>query len=351
MQTWSLRHELLNALQHWPYLVGSFLAGSLIGLIFILLRPSPYQAEQTIYVGINPYRAPLDTNVSAYANFEFTNVDDYKNWQLSQLNQLIFLDDFIQDTLTNLQSSGDAWANLSPAELRGMLEVNWRNAGRWSLTAEAASSELAIQLVQAWSQVIFEKTSAAVSSAQKTMLLELSLRENDAGLTSTQARQVAFNTLAEALSAWQLQSRQLPPTQVVSEAHYQRLDNMVSRAAGSEASWDSLIESFPGPQAPASGLVRFCEQVIGRIEQEQEILANQKLLLEESRSALAEEYATASLQSRGLSPSLVIEGLETQPPQVSPLRQTSTAILAGGFSGLLLWVLLISARLSIRVTQ
>lgn len=150
MTEWVLRDEIYKAAHRWPFIVLFILAGSLLGWGITYLLPSTYQASEEVSVELNAYRAPEDRYAAEYADTEFRNLDDYKHWQMSQLEVLVRSDAYLQETLNRLRKADSAWHAVEAPELRNMLKAYWRNAGRWRLTAENQDAGLARQAVQIW---------------------------------------------------------------------------------------------------------------------------------------------------------------------------------------------------------
>ena len=88
----SVREEVLQTSHHWTVIFSFCLAGIVIGWGVSIFWPANYRASKEIYVGINPYRALEDRNAAEHAEIEFINPDDYKNWQMSNLNNIIQMD-------------------------------------------------------------------------------------------------------------------------------------------------------------------------------------------------------------------------------------------------------------------
>jgi hypothetical protein len=77
-----------------------------------------------------------------------------------------------------------------------MLQVYWRNAGRWRLTAENEDPDWARQAVQVWKEVVLEKTGEAVRESQSLFVTELRLR----ALAASCDRPGAFRRTAQQLA-------------------------------------------------------------------------------------------------------------------------------------------------------
>ncbi len=132
---WSLAEELYRAFHQWPIILLFVVAGSLTGWVLAYLLPADYRAAQQVYVGLNPYRSFSDANFLALARPKYSNIDDYKNWQMAQLETVIFLEPIISETLTKLKDLDPYWQSYSAAQIKDLFEADWRSAGVWSLVA------------------------------------------------------------------------------------------------------------------------------------------------------------------------------------------------------------------------
>jgi capsular polysaccharide biosynthesis protein len=151
---WTVREEILSLSQRWYWLVSAFLAGSLLGWGISWILPPVYQAQIELFVAIN-------------ADTEFTNPDDYKNWQMGQLDAFIMSAGVIQEVLSQLKGLDSGWEGHTAQDLRSMLSVRWRNAGQWRLVATASDAAKASRLAQVWSEVVFERVSEALVHADR----------------------------------------------------------------------------------------------------------------------------------------------------------------------------------------
>ena len=146
MYEWSLRNEVYTALHRWPMILFYGLVGCFLGLILSLVLPSPWRATAEIYVGFEPYRWSEDENVMAYAlGTRFNFADDYKNWQMSQLDLLTGAPDVLAETLTRLQTQDAYGQSTSLEDLQYSLHASWRNTGVWRLVASHEQPERAAQ--------------------------------------------------------------------------------------------------------------------------------------------------------------------------------------------------------------
>src|SRR5512139_1950407 len=121
---WNLRANILGNAHRWPVVMLFVLAGSLLGLLLAFLWPTPYRAEAGLQVAYN-------------ADVHPRNPDDFKNWQMEQLDVLIHSDEVLHETLARLQSQDPSWNSYTLDEIRSKVHTYWRNAGEWRLVAEA----------------------------------------------------------------------------------------------------------------------------------------------------------------------------------------------------------------------
>ena len=106
---WSLREEILAAAHRWPEIVAFGLVGVLLGWALALLWPVPYQATLGLNVGLNVYHIPEGQSLSGFDHSELRLVDDYKNWQLANLDTMVSTDRILDETLTRLRSQDEYW--------------------------------------------------------------------------------------------------------------------------------------------------------------------------------------------------------------------------------------------------
>ena len=135
LKAWSLAKELYRSFHQWPVILLFMGVGALVGWSLTFMLPANYRAVEQVYVGLNPYRAFSDANFLAVARPKYSNIDDYKNWQMSQLETVIYLDTFMDATLDRLRKQDPYWDNMDANQLFNILEADWRTAGVWSLIA------------------------------------------------------------------------------------------------------------------------------------------------------------------------------------------------------------------------
>lgn len=351
LKEWSLRDEILLGTHRWPMIVVFFLAGCLIGWLVSLVWPASYQATTSLYVGLDPFRAVEDRYIAAFANVEFRNPDDYKHWQMQQLNVLAFSDAYLQGTLERLRRMDSFWDPIDVATLRRMLRTAWRNAGDWQLSARGVSADQASQAVDAWREEILEQTEGAIASAEQLYPLDLRLRAITAGESDNSERQARLERAKQALQTWEDQSANNPGDEPLEIDARWRLSMLAAQAAGFDPDWRALLEAMPPPVALAQDYRDWIDRLLVVIDQESATLEERSKELAEQRAQVTAEWEQARQLGQGLAATMTVEKTSDEAPQVDPARSTSLAALIGGLIGLITWGLYTVLKITRRVNK
>ena len=337
MKMVELRDEIFAAAHMWPIIAASFLAGSLIGILVSFVWPSPYRATLELIIGLDPYRVAQDNYISEFAEVPFRNADDYKYWQMQQLNALVFSDDYLDETLSRLVDIDTYWQEVSVEELREILQVYWRNAGMWRLAAEVSKSPYAEQAVETWRDVILEKTEDSIAYAREIFLLELQLQVIRESLLKVRNRLEQLSEIEEALSQIHAELEADDKSNLLNPSERWRLLSLVSQAAGMNLGWQSLLDSFPVSNDHVEDYISWVERVMIGIGVESETLSNQIESLERESVIVLAEWEDAVQDGDGLAATLTVEKIIGLDTSVRQLRPTYIAALVGGLLGLLVW--------------
>jgi len=337
MKMVELRDEIFAAAHMWPIITASFLAGSLIGILVSFVWPSPYRATLELIVGLDPYRVAQDNYISEFAEVPFRNADDYKYWQMQQLNALVFSDDYLDETLSRLVDIDTYWQEVSVEELREILQVYWRNAGMWRLAAEVSKSPYAEQAVETWRDVILEKTEDSIAYAREIFLLDLQLQVIRESLLKVRNRLEQLSEVEEALSQIHAELESDDNFNLLNPSERWRLLSLVSQAAGMNLGWQSLLDAFPVSNDHVEDYISWVEKVMIGIGVESETLSNQIESLERESVIVLAEWEDAVQDGDGLAATLTVEKIIGLDTSVRQLRPTYIAALVGGLLGLLVW--------------
>lgn len=346
MNDWSLREAVLYASHRWYLIVFLCLVGALIGWVVAVVRPSPSRATLELYVGLNIYQAADDRNAAEHAGLPFGNVNDYKNWQMANLNTLIYMNSIVDETLEHLQAQDPYWLGVSHEDLARALHAYWRNAGKWRLVVEFSDPERASQAVSAWQEVVVERVNQAVSQARDALSLASQIRTVADARIQAMARLAQLGYTRDKLAEWQTQLEQDSADHPVEEANRQLIWLLIVEA-GKDPSWQPVLQSFPAPQAFNGAYRDWLAVSLPLIEEQLSALQEQIGFLEDQEHELTAQYAQASRESLGLSAELEVQKIANVPPERDVLRPTGQLMLIGSFLGFSLWVIIWLVELSL----
>jgi hypothetical protein len=347
---WSPRVEIFKQSHQWPLILLFCLIGSLAGAAASFFWPSPYRATVELFVTINMYRASEDRNAVAIAETQFNFPDDYKNWQMANLNTLVYLDDVMKETLTRLRKQDSYWVGVSREQLAEMLHVYWRNAGKWRLVAEDLDPFRAAHAVDVWTEVTLEKLQLALYHSQNTMVLDEEIQANETNRIEEEQR---FNQLAQtyqALQAWSGNAAADGEDLPVAETARLQLQTQFLQAGLGDAS-EPLQQAFPAPGATNRDCLEWVDQALPVLDAALLTSRSQLDFIDSQSNELSARYAYSSQRSRGFSTNIIVERVTEDSPQITYLRPTPQTALIGGAIGLLSWVLYWLARITLRAKK
>jgi hypothetical protein len=344
---WSLRTEILAATHRWTVIMAYGLVGILLGLLAAFIWPSHIQATRELYVGLNVYQIEGDQGVSGIANPQFIFVDNYKNWQMANLNSLVFMDAILDETLSRLKSADSYWETVDRKQLAGMLAVYWRNVGSWQLAAEHPDEVHASQAASAWGDVILEGVHNAVDAARESMLLDLQIRAAVEAQALATAQAATYTSHLDTLEGWRTQISVLAADQPLEDTtHTQLWDaaKQINTTAGSVLP----LETFPTMGADAAAYLAWLDRGILLLDLQVRGAQAQIAALTEVVDDLAAQYAGASQESMGLSANLIVEDISESAPLTSAERPTGLFVFIGALLGLIAWAITWVAQIALR---
>jgi hypothetical protein len=336
---WSFRAEALAATHRWHWIVLFCLAGSLVGWLIASVWPSPYRATKELFVGLNVSRSADDQNAAAHAGLPFSNANDYKNWQMSSLNSVIYMDSILDVTLTRLRVVDPYWQNVSRQDVAEMLHVYWRNAGKWRLVAEHDDPVRAAQLVIAWQDVVVEQVHSAVAQSQGALLLNDELKAAAGEKARAMSQAAALTTIRDQLVTWQDGLAGRPGDQALDETERLQLQTLLDQAQLDE-SWQVLQATFPPTGSATEAFRAWIEGALPLLEAEIMVQQGRVEAMEQRQAALAARYTQATNESLGLAPELLVQKISDRKLEQTVVRPTGAAILIGAAVGLILWALI-----------
>ncbi len=332
---WSLPDEIYRSLHQWPVILAFMGLGALLGWALTFILPAEYKSVQQVYVGLNPYRAFSDAIFLAAARPAYSNIDDYKNWQMSQLETVVYLNDVAKATLDQLRQEDPYWQQVKRNQLAGMLKADWRTAGQWSLTAYHGDPQKAEQASRVWKTFVVARVEEAIAAARQTILVDQELQANKQANLQTQLRINLLEETKSALIDWQKTAEQFPQDQSLTPYQRAAILSLGVYPAEFSPAWNAILDSQPAPDASPMQYVNWSQKIIDLMQVEASHLSERITQLETDRQEIVTLFVAQSKRSLGISPNLTFEGFAEEP--VRPIRSTGLWILLGCFTGLLSW--------------
>ncbi len=321
---WNLRADILEITHRWTLPFFAFLIGSLLGIGVSFLLPSPYRAESDLYVAYN-------------ADAIYRNPDDYKNWQLGELEAFTISQHILHETLTRLKAQDSYWENTSTDALRTMLYTYWRNAGKWRLVAENSEPRHTTQLVRIWREVIIDEVAEATSQAAVMLDLSNQIQTVLNSKVTVEMQRVQLTQMKEALQTWVNEAEGQKVQQPLETLERWNLQTVATSVAAYNPVALPLLEKIPPPDAPSQDYLPWVERFIVVVDNDLAIVQEQSTKLTDQHDELTLSWEEASDASHGLTAFLVVEPLSDTNLVANPVRLTSQMALVGGLLGVLIW--------------
>ncbi len=335
---WKLREEIYQLGQKWPQIMLFFLIGALLGWGITFFLPSPHRAEASVHVSFNGDVYPR-------------NPDDFKNWQLQELEVLITSKELLRETLIRLRKEDKYWNGVDVQSLKEDLSVYWRNAGEWRLVAEAPTPERASNLAQVWQQVILEEVKLALVHAQNMLTIDAQINATSDAQIETGSMITELSTIKGTLLTWQETAAQAGLDQSLTTMERWNLLLLVTRIVRLDTGGQALLEQAPLPGAPVEDYINWSNQALVLLEQELANLQTQAEALTSQQENLNNAWSAEFKASQGLSAYLMITALPSDNSQPYAVRPATQTALIGGTIGLLLWGLVWLARPHLRTKR
>jgi len=341
---WRLSETLYYAFHGWYIIFLFCVVGGFLGWGASRLWPATYRTRADIAVTLNPYRTYSDSQFLALVYPQYTNIDDYKNWQMSQLSAALLTDTILQPTLQELRRVDDYWDDYDLTTLRHMLQTEWRTAGVWTLRADTKSAKRSNQAVRAWSRNAVNGVKQAISASEQLFQVDEALQNIVADQTKNDRLQEEYKVTRQQLQDWLTTASTLPADQPLSVTERWQILYQAGRTAQFSPSWMELLNSQPAENALPNEYIDWVKQLVVAIDAELPALQDRASYLEGQNSLLSEKYSTLQETSLGLSPNLTIKSLNKSSPEV--IRPTMVMVLVGAVSGLLAWFIWLFVRIT-----
>lgn len=322
---WSLRAEFLTLSQRWPQIIVAFLMGGMIGWVVTFALPTDYRAMGELFVAVN-------------ADTVFRTPDDYKNWQLEQLETFAISSQILQGTLDTLKNTDSDWGEVTLNQLRNMLSVAWRNAGQWNLVVRTSDPEMARQAAQVWEQILLAELQDTLAHASEAYRLSQQINAISHQLLAVRERLQSLEEAQRALNSWLEAAQKANSASPLTERERWRLESLVGRVAPSNPGGITLMLDAPEQGSPVSAYIPWVQRAIPTGNAEAIALQKRDGTLRQKYERLNQRWMQADRAAKGLSINIHVEAFNDISPDPEPLRPTEWMTVVGGFIGVLAWV-------------
>ena len=320
---WNIRDEWFNLLHRWYLVALAFMVGALLGWALAFIVPSPYRAEAELYIAYN-------------GDGIYRNPDDYKNWQLGELEIYIYSDEMLETALQELRQVDAYWNDIDTAGFRPALHTYWRNAGKWRLVVEWNDPLRAEQAALAWSEAVIRNSATAIDHGREAQILADRIRAFTTEEVSISAGSARLGSITTALNEWQTASAQAGTAQPLAVLERWRLQSLAAGLADVSPAAVLLLNDFPTDDAGRAEFETWASMALETIGVEKESLLARDADLKTRRDTLTRDWEQASLASRNLTTDLTVERLANIVPEGEPVRPSGQMALTGGVLAVLL---------------
>jgi len=344
MDSWNLREEILRTLNQWYLVIGLIVLGGIAGYLVTFLLPAPYRATADLYVGINVTRVNEMEYLIPLAKTEPLNLDDYKNWQLKQVADILNLDMVLEDTLTSLREKDPYWQDISINEFKGAIDIYWYDAGIWRLEVVNQNRSRAKMAVQAWLNSGYAKISELLNISEVVFSLDGDLQILTDANTLNKKQITRLETFLDSSDGWLNTFASLSEEEPLPVDLRNELEDWVLVYRKKPELWQIPVGNYPQPDQSVSSYETWLSDAQVKAAAELKETQKQYDLLIKERENILPQYHQALEDSLGLSANIVLQE-NSSSPDVSQVRTTGTNSFVGAILGLLAWMILAVVRI------
>lgn len=261
MKTWHFRDEILRMTGQWQIVLAFILAGGLVGFVGTYLYPAPYRATAELYVGIDVIRVGEMEHVILLEKHEPLNLEDYKNWKLNQVANIVSSPLIVKKTLSELQAEDEYWKQVDAEALMDRMDIYWYDAGDWRLEVVHPQAEYAAQAVDVWRDVSYAHLEELLVHAERATALDAELQSANTSIGIVEER---IASLEEGTDLEEAQEALLSLTskrEKILEKYHAALDD--SKGLSANIYLESNSEVAQGERVRATGTVTLLSGGIG----------------------------------------------------------------------------------------
>ncbi len=339
MNEWKLREKLVQFKKTWPILITVLLVSGLIAWGAVHLFPPLQRATADLFIGIDITRVNDVSSLATYAKTEPFNVDDYKNWQLSQINGIATSERVANLALEKLRELDPYWEDVSTAEFQELQDLFWYDVGTWRLQFQAPENVYALQGVQAWREILLQDLARLIRESEDVLELEGRMRASNTAISQLETRVAEMELLIAEIADVRVELESADPQQEMDDSLREDLRLLIAGAAEEDVLWEQVLDEIPEKDQSHLAYILWIDQVLAAVESDLE--SHQAIMeaLVSDHELLTEDYLREIKEAHGLSASLYIGEETTQPKIIETYPDTQIAFL-GSLVGLLIYIII-----------
>lgn len=347
MDSWKMREEINQALSRWYLILAFILVGAIVGFVISYILPSPYRAVAEIYVGIDIERVNHLEYLIPLAEEEPLNLDDYKNWQLKQVADILKSDLVLERTLISLQENNTSWEDTDLEEFRKGIDIYWYDAGTWRLEFNHSDKERAIEAVQVWMTTGHKKISELIQISQTGNAIDQDVWTFNLAISDLKVQRANCERIMKAGDDWLTNLGELSDADQLSSDNYSAFvvwsqDLLSGHKCGVDPS--SVI---PGQGDSIKDISEWISQNQSLLGISVDRYTEEMNIIKAERDQLLPEFHNYLDDTLGISANVVLMP-ETSAPEVYKEYSSQSYTLGGGFIGLMAWLIYLAVGISTR---
>ncbi len=346
MKTWKMSTALRWLYRHWAGGFALILAGIVAGALLAgwVFKPA-YTADAVFSVGFN-------------ADAVLRYPEDYKNWQMAQVDSFVTSPRVLNDTLAALPQD-PYWQNWDAATLSRHLSARWFTAGDWHLHATADTAAHASILAATWGVVALRDIQDAIAHGVKFLEADRRWEQAQSEMLAVEVEIAHLSDAESALAEWQKKFAD-GAVQSITPEQAAELNYWAAFAAFPDNPYKPLTANAQPKQA-----AEWVTAALARVRAAQKTLEDERSMLEQIIQRAAAEREENRKATGGVSTEwrLLLKGGKTagvpQLEEHAPALWANTTAIAkrlhptahavyswkdgaavGGLAALMLWVVL-----------
>lgn len=337
MESWKIRDEILRSASQWYLILAMIIAGGLIGYLVSYMLPSPYRAMADIYVGIDVIRVNEMEHVIPLAEEEPLNLDDYKNWQLKQVADVLTTSEVVKNTLNTLKDGDAEWDSISQTDFRNALDIYWYDAGSWRMEATFPDKDQASSAVQTWIDIGHDYISELLEISKSAAELDNQLWSVNIAISGYKAKRASLKTFLSTAEKWEARLEAEESSSPLSEDVLAEFNDWIRVYDEGDSAWQIPKDDFPESHQNSAEYLTWLRGVVSTAQTALNEIQPALDILQSEREDILPDYHQALEDSIGLSANIVLQP-NTSEVTVRPVRQTDILTLGGAFLGLVAWI-------------